>query len=243
MIDNRTKIYDAIKILGGQATLKDLYLKVEELYPGTEERYKDTRSYQASIRATLEDNSSDSERFKGKDDLFFIVIDKGYGIWGLREYEYQINDIQYTQTEIDRVTKVRISQGKFRKDLLDIYERKCPFTQINILSLLIASHIKPWRLDEENRNNPNNGILLSVHLDALFDKGLISLNSGGYIIYKNDKVKDILSKNFILKKNILDSRFLTIERQKFFQWHRQHYNIPENNKFNVDEETLVLNKE
>lgn len=49
--------------------------------------------------------------------------------------------------------------------------------------LLRASHIKPWRHSSpRERPDPDNGLLLAVHVDGLFDRGLISFDDNGAII-------------------------------------------------------------
>ncbi|MEJ1958213.1 MAG: HNH endonuclease signature motif containing protein [Nitrosomonadales bacterium] len=39
----------------------------------------------------------------------------------------------------------------------------------------MASHIVPWRNDEENRLNPRNGLCLSMLHDKAFDVGIITI--------------------------------------------------------------------
>ena len=52
------------------------------------------------------------------------------------------------------------------------------FTGIDDPKLLIASHIKPWRVaDNAERLSINNGLILSPLYDKLFDSGLISFDS------------------------------------------------------------------
>ena len=56
-------------------------------------------------------------------------------------------------------------------------------TGITSKAILIASHIVPWKdSNEAERLDPENGILLSPNLDALFDKYLISFRDSGEII-------------------------------------------------------------
>jgi hypothetical protein len=47
---------------------------------------------------------------------------------------------------------------------------------------LRASHIVAWRLSEELRGDVDNGLLLSVPLDSLFDCGLISFSNAGEML-------------------------------------------------------------
>jgi len=71
----------------------------------------------------------------------------------------------------------RVGQIFFRRAVLANYEERCAITGIADPRLLVASHIRPWGLDAENRHNPANGILLSATLDRAFDRGLITVDS------------------------------------------------------------------
>lgn len=55
---------------------------------------------------------------------------------------------------------------------------------------LRASHIVAWRLDERLRGDANNGLLLSVPLDGLFDRGLITFNDDGELIASHQLTAD-----------------------------------------------------
>ena len=48
-------------------------------------------------------------------------------------------------TERDALIRSRIGQGRFRYDLLEMWEGRCCITGLDIDALLRASHIKPWR--------------------------------------------------------------------------------------------------
>lgn len=225
VIDNKVKIIYVLTRLGGMGTLNNIYDYIEMYYPNTIARYKDIVSYKAAIRDCLESHSSDSEKFRGtKEDCFYIVFNKGDGIWGLRNRFN--NALEPEDTEKVELSSQRTKQGKFRSLLLKCYGVKCPFTDIDILSFLVASHIKPWSIDEKSRLNPNNGILLSLHLDKLFDSGLISISKDGLLLYKNDKIKELVSQNFTLKREFLNKAYLTKERLKFLEWHRTYHKYP-----------------
>lgn len=91
-------------------------------------------------------------------------------------------------TTKESIINARIGQGNFRKDLIKRWSGKCAITGISISSLLIASHIKPWALStNEERLDPDNGLLLSPNYNALFDKFLISFSESGELI-KSDRV-------------------------------------------------------
>jgi len=88
-----------------------------------------------------------------------------------------------TETERSYLRSSRVGQGQFRKDLVSKYGGKCPITGIEQDQLLVASHIKPWKVcTNAERLDSNNGILLSALVDQLFDKGLVSFSEDGEVI-------------------------------------------------------------
>jgi putative restriction endonuclease len=77
-------------------------------------------------------------------------------------------------TESESWRAARLGQTKFRQSLLERYSGRCAISEINMPEVLRASHIKPWcNASNKERLDPDNGLLLAVHLDTLFDKGLI----------------------------------------------------------------------
>lgn len=87
------------------------------------------------------------------------------------------------RTETETTRAARLKQSKFRSDLLKLHKGRCILTEIDMPDLLRASHIKPWaKSTHKERVDPDNGLLLAVHLDGLFDKGLISFDESGKVI-------------------------------------------------------------
>ena len=86
-------------------------------------------------------------------------------------------------TEITAKTKNRINQSVLREFVLNLYNNECALCEINKPDLLVCSHIKPWKVDEENRLNPRNAICFCVLHDKLFDKGYFSLDKDYKIIF------------------------------------------------------------
>ena len=52
--------------------------------------------------------------------------------------------------------------------------------------LLVASHIIPWSINENERLNPENGICLSALYDRAYDKGLIGITEKYKIILSSE---------------------------------------------------------
>jgi putative restriction endonuclease len=77
----------------------------------------------------------------------------------------------------ERVVKTRVNQDFFRRSILGLYQFKCCITGLKIPELLVASHIKPWKDDAENRTNPRNGLCLNTLHDKAFDKGYFTVTT------------------------------------------------------------------
>ena len=83
--------------------------------------------------------------------------------------------------------QARLGQGGFRTDLLAKWENSCAVTNCSIDEILRASHIKPWKSSNNHeRLDPNNGLMLAAHLDALFDRGLISFADDGAMLVSSE---------------------------------------------------------
>jgi hypothetical protein len=92
------------------------------------------------------------------------------------------------RTDIPATTRqalmaARVGQGGFRAALLKLWGRCCAVTACSEVAVLRASHVKPWRLSNDSeRLDPENGLLLTANLDALFDVGLISFTDEGKML-------------------------------------------------------------
>lgn len=129
-----------------------------------------------------------------------------------------IKSSQIPPTTKLQLIQARYGQGKFRESLLSLYP-ECPITNINLNTLLRASHIKPWRNSTNfERLDKFNGLILTAHFDALFDKGYISFEDEGSLLISKSCI-DVID-----KLNI--NRNITIkiydESKKYLKWHRDN---------------------
>ena len=85
------------------------------------------------------------------------------------------DDIPKNETEILRIVKQRRGQRFFRASVMASYNSTCCISGLSDPRLLIASHIVPWRDDEQARLDPRNGLCLSSLHDRLFDSGIITV--------------------------------------------------------------------
>lgn len=129
-----------------------------------------------------------------------------------------------TQKEKEAIIQARIGQGRFRTSLLE-YWSSCAVTGCEEQTLLIASHIKPWKkCDLKEAIDVYNGILLAPSLDAAFDAGYISFTDNGEIIISNRLTNADAKALGIGKSQKL--RRVVAENRPYLKYHRE--NIFEN---------------
>jgi len=124
-------------------------------------------------------------------------------------------------TETLALVKQRIGQDLFRKALMDYWGGACSVTGITIPELLRASHAKPWAecASDKERLNVFNGFLLCAHLDALFDRGLMTFDEYGAAVF-SDTI-DAGTRNLLNMTKPMKLRWLAPEHEVFLQWHRE----------------------
>jgi hypothetical protein len=84
--------------------------------------------------------------------------------------------------EKETLIRARRGQGRYRQDLERV-EMGCWLTGIIDRRHVRASHIKPWSVSNDREKlDPNNGLLLSPHVDHLFERGYISFTDEGELL-------------------------------------------------------------
>ncbi|CAH0990034.1 hypothetical protein SIN8267_00117 [Sinobacterium norvegicum] len=128
-----------------------------------------------------------------------------------------IGNDKLTTTEKTQWVSTRIGQGKYREKLINHWGG-CAVTGYKSTSLLIASHIKPWRAaDDQERLSEYNGLLLLPNLDKAFDLGYISFNDKGRI-----SLSEQLETPAILGVDQDMCITLVKQHQDFLAYHREH---------------------
>ena len=98
------------------------------------------------------------------------------------------------ETEILQLIKARRGHGIY-KSRVELIERRCRVTGVERPQHLVASHIKPWRLsDDGEKLDGNNGLLLSPHVDHLFDRLYISFTGDGQILRSPSLAPEVLTR-------------------------------------------------
>ena len=127
-----------------------------------------------------------------------------------------------TKTEAQAFVRRRVGQDLFRSALIDFWNGRCVVTGITENALLRASHIIPWAecQSDEERLNVHNGLLLAAHLDALFDKGLISFNDAGKMLLHSKLGEDVVQ---LIRPNLDIILKLGEPHRDRLAWHRKNF--------------------
>lgn len=123
-------------------------------------------------------------------------------------------------TEAERLVVQRVGQDVFRKGLLAYWESRCAITGLSVVELLRASHIKPWAdcTSDAERLDVYNGLLLAPHLDAAFDRGLMTVDDEGEVI-----ISDLINmdeRRLLGLDKSLRVRSVVNEHIIYLKWHR-----------------------
>lgn len=135
-----------------------------------------------------------------------------------------IRDQSLPATVKSTLILARRGQGKFR-DRVKLFEGSCRITGVDQSDLLVASHIKPWAVsNNEERLNGHNGLFLSPHVDKLFDSGYISFEKNGSLLVSPALDHEVL-RNWSIDTNKKVKPF-GADQDFFLDFHRQSVFVP-----------------
>jgi len=139
------------------------------------------------------------------------------------ESEYEINleiEARKLQGDLEKIqiTKSRRGQGIFKANVR-LIEKHCRVTGVTNIKHLRASHIKPWAVSNDiEKLDGCNGLLLSPHVDHLFDRGFISFYNSGDLLISRELNPQILDQWAIEShKNVGTFRS---EQREYLEYHR-----------------------
>ncbi|SGY81498.1 HNH endonuclease [Moritella viscosa] len=177
----------------------------------------------ADIVSVFEHNLPDTKESNGTSP----PISQGELIDDLKDIEN--SDLSKSEKEV--LTKARIGQGKFRRDVINTWQgEKCAITLVSIKEMLIASHIKAWKDcgTTDERLDGANGILLCAHVDKLFDNHLITFNSKNsrYYLELSQSLDNAQLNGLGIEKGIeLDVSHLDFKASERFETYMEHHNL------------------
>ncbi|OGR84462.1 MAG: hypothetical protein A2901_03495 [Elusimicrobia bacterium RIFCSPLOWO2_01_FULL_54_10] len=138
-----------------------------------------------------------------------------------REVEKEIEEKRLPAETREQLVKARIGQGAYRQELLE-ESSECVITRVNDERILMASHIKPWSVsDDDEKIDHNNGLVLTPTYDKLFDQGFISFEDDGTVL-----LSPYISPLNLKKLSLVKGRQYVIppseRRKNYLQYHRDH---------------------
>ena len=160
-----------------------------------------------------------AELIEGKSEVLTLVEERSEEI-DLAEIEQRAAG---RTTEMLALRQARRGQGKYRDDLLNLWGKACAVTDCDLESVLRASHALPWKdSTDEQRLDPNNGLLLVPTLDALFDSGLIGFSDKGTMLL-SPLLEDRHSAIFGIPGTL--RRPLSASQKEYLKLHREMFGL------------------
>jgi hypothetical protein len=127
--------------------------------------------------------------------------------------------MEISETEKIQLVKSRRGQGLFKANVL-IVESACRVTGVTQVSMLRASHVKPWsKSDDREKIDGFNGLLLAPHVDHLFDKGYITFEPKGEMVLSPNLNTEILDRWSI--PQVLNVGSFSSEQSEYLNYHQQ----------------------
>lgn len=124
------------------------------------------------------------------------------------------------ETTREQVALARVGQGLFRRRL-EAIERACRLTGVTNKAHLRASHIKPWHhSNATERLDGNNGLLLSPHVDHLFDAGYIGFTNDGTMLVAQELDRAVLMAWHI--EPTMNVGPFNLRQCQYLEYHRAH---------------------
>lgn len=156
-----------------------------------------------------------------KDNFAFTnELEHNYDTKVEEDEEKQLLRSNIKKTVKEQLVQARLGQGQFKASVAKI-EPHCRVTGLKDKRLLVASHIKPWK-DSDNfeRLDGHNGLLLSPHIDKLFDNGYISFDDNGNILVSKKKILPVL-KTWRIDRHKSAGTF-TKRQKEYLAYHRNN---------------------
>lgn len=184
------RIVQALEALGGSASYAELYDYLEKNAEAPL-----PRTWKDNVRGRIEEHSSDSNAFNGRRDLFYSVLGKGSGSWGLRsrltkspvaiDIEEQNNQLKISdgnaepakvETEITRI----IRDTLMTKELKLVYQYKCQICDKAIFLhqrlYVEAHHLRPLGGIHRGTDDAGNILIVCPNHHVEFDYGAIAVH-------------------------------------------------------------------
>ena len=209
----RDDVVLALEEVGGVAHLDEIYQSVEAVRRNSGVPLP--VSWRAIVRRELEYNSSDSESYQQRHDLFYSVHGLGRGIWGLRSMlaptpvAEDLSDPNTTKLEITTYRILRDTQlarqlKKLHNDTCQLCRRQLRLSPTTTYSE--AHHIRPLGSPHNGPDVPGNILVVCPSCHALCDFAAIELSK---------------HEIFVVEGHELDQKFLEYHNARYAaRWER-----------------------
>lgn len=138
------------------------------------------------VEAFVEHNKRGGQMYMAALKLYQAYLDQLTDAQSQHDVALIEQDDTIPETTKATLVQARRGQGKFRERLIAQW-KGCCVTGYSNLSLLMASHIKPWaKSSHQERLDPYNGLLLTPNLDKAFDLHFITFNDKGRILISDE---------------------------------------------------------
>lgn len=175
-------IVTALERLGGAAHYDSIYEEISRIRPHLPSTWK------AVVRRRIQDLSSDSDGFKGGQDLFYSVEGLGGGTWGLRRSLAETPKAIDLPVGNEAPSKSQVSTYRVLRDtelarkIKRLYNDCCQICGLQLVlkngqSYSEAHHIIPLGAPHNGPDIPENIIVLCPNHHVLCDYGSIELSS------------------------------------------------------------------
>lgn len=112
--------------------------------------------------------------------------------------------------------KIERDMKIFSSALLAVSEGKCAFCDVRLPTLLRATYAKPWKdCTAEERLDPDNGLLLCYNHSALYEQGLVTIDSARRIKISSQLAQQHDETFEIMKVNMSEGN------KPYFSWHER----------------------
>jgi hypothetical protein len=129
-----------------------------------------------------------------------------------------------TRTERRQLALARVGQGIFKARVAEL-ESRCRLTGVAQRDRLIASHVKPWReATDHERLDGANGLLLSPHVDHLFDRGLLTFCDDGRAVLSSAVPAEVVGRWHLAHQD--DVRPFRSSQRAYLEYHRDTRFVP-----------------
>jgi hypothetical protein len=120
--------------------------------------------------------------------------------------------------------KIRRGQSSFRSSLIEAYGGKCVVTGCDILAVLEAAHIKPYRGERDNA--VQNGLLLRADIHTLFDLNLLAINPANLAVAIDESLSGSCYAIYSGKKLLLPNKIRLSHQAVHSRWIEFQHKMP-----------------